>query len=99
MGELGSINVQGHESRRVRGLSKQIDAHRAILDLNIIVNGMVVGFRALAADVTRVMLEVGSQGKLGSQAHVADVEGVNRVCFSLTDDLSPLSPQPLPEGI
>lgn len=33
-------------------------------------------FRALAADVTRVMLEVGSQGKLGSQAHVADVEGV-----------------------
>lgn len=32
--------------------------------------------RALAAEFTRVMLEVGSQGKLGSQVHVPDVEGV-----------------------
>lgn len=32
--------------------------------------------RALAAEVTRVTLEVGSQGKLGGQAHVPDVEGV-----------------------
>ena len=31
--------------------------------------------RALAAEVTRVTLEV-SQGKLGGQAHVPDVEGV-----------------------
>ena len=31
---------------------------------------------ALAAEVTRVMLEVGSQGKLGGQAHVPDVKGV-----------------------
>ena len=30
----------------------------------------------LAAEVTRVTLEVGSQGKLGGQAHVPDVEGV-----------------------
>jgi len=40
------------------------------------VNGMVVRLRALAAEVTRVTLEVGSQGKLGGQAHVPDVEGV-----------------------
>jgi osomolarity two-component system sensor histidine kinase NIK1 len=32
--------------------------------------------RALAAEVTRVTLEVRSQGKLGGQAHVPDVEGV-----------------------
>lgn len=32
--------------------------------------------RALAAEVTRVTLEVGSQGKLGGQAYVPDVEGV-----------------------
>ena len=32
--------------------------------------------RALAAEVTRVTVEVGSQGKLGGQAHVPDVEGV-----------------------
>jgi hypothetical protein len=35
-----------------------------------------VRLRALAAEVTRVTLEVGSQGKLGGQAHVPDVEGV-----------------------
>ena len=32
--------------------------------------------RALTADVTRVTLEVGSQGKLGGQAQVPDVGGV-----------------------
>lgn len=37
---------------------------------------MVVRLRALAAEVTRVTLEVGSQGKLGGSAVVADVEGV-----------------------
>ncbi len=35
-----------------------------------------IRLRALAAEVTRVTLEVGSQGKLGGQAHVPDVEGV-----------------------
>ena len=59
-------------------LSKQIevDARGEILDLTNTVNGMVVRLRALAAEVTRVTLEVGSQGKLGGQAHVPDVEGV-----------------------
>ncbi|KAG6914687.1 hypothetical protein DXG01_015948, partial [Tephrocybe rancida] len=32
--------------------------------------------RALAAEVTCIMLKVGSQGKLGGQAYVLDVEGV-----------------------
>ena len=59
-------------------LSKQIDvdARGEILDLKNTVNGMVVRLRALAAEVTRVTLEVGSQGLLGGQAHVPDVEGV-----------------------
>ena len=59
-------------------LSKQIDvdARGEILDLKNTVNGMVVRLRALAAEVTRVTLEVGSQGILGGQAHVPDVEGV-----------------------
>ncbi|KAL0564235.1 histidine kinase osmosensor [Marasmius crinis-equi] len=58
--------------------SKQIevDAWGEILDLKNTVNGMVVRLRALAAEVTRVTLEVGSQGKLGGQANVPDVEGV-----------------------
>jgi osomolarity two-component system sensor histidine kinase NIK1 len=59
-------------------LSKQIDvdARGEILDLKNTVNGMVIQLRALAAEVTRVTLEVGSQGKLGGQAHVPDVQGV-----------------------
>jgi osomolarity two-component system sensor histidine kinase NIK1 len=59
-------------------LSKQIevDARGEILDLKNTVNGMVVRLRTSAAEVTRVTLEVGSQGKLGGQAHVPDVEGV-----------------------
>jgi hypothetical protein len=41
--------------------------------------------RALAAEVTRVTLEVGIQGKLGGQAHVSDVEGVS---FELVRNVS-----------
>lgn len=70
-------------------LSQQIevDARGEILDLKNTVNGMVIRLRALAAEVTRVTLEVGSQGKLGGQAVVPDVEGVweqltvNVCCF------------------
>lgn len=40
------------------------------------VNGMVMSLRTLADEVSRVSLEVGSQGKLGGQAQVPDVEGV-----------------------
>ncbi len=59
-------------------LSQQIevDARGEILDLKNTVNGMVIRLRALAAEVTRVTLEVGTRGKLGGQAVVPDVEGV-----------------------
>jgi osomolarity two-component system, sensor histidine kinase NIK1 len=59
-------------------LSKEIDvdARGEILELKTAVNGMVVRLRALAAEVTRVALEVGSQGKLGGQAAVPNVDGV-----------------------
>ncbi|KAG1880958.1 hypothetical protein F4604DRAFT_1749032 [Suillus subluteus] len=65
-------------------LSKQIDIGNTV-------NGMVIQLRALAAE----NLEVGSQGKLGGQAHVPDVQGVwfelvhnvNRMCSSLTDQV------------
>ncbi|KAI0071450.1 histidine kinase [Panus rudis PR-1116 ss-1] len=78
-------------------LSQQIDvdARGEILELKTTVNNMVVRLRTLAAEVTRVTLEVGSEGKLGGQAHVPDVEGVwleltrnvNRMCSSLTDQV------------
>ncbi|KAI0919650.1 hypothetical protein AcV5_001658 [Taiwanofungus camphoratus] len=78
-------------------LSKQIevDARGEILELKNTVNSMVVRLRTLAAEVTRVTLEVGSKGRLGGQVHVPDVEGVwleltrnvNRMCASLTDQV------------
>ncbi|KAG6908068.1 hypothetical protein DXG01_006257 [Tephrocybe rancida] len=85
-------------------LSKQIkvDAQGEILDLKNTANGiigMVVRLRALAAEVTRVTLEVGSQGKLGGQAHLTDVEGVwfevirnvNRICSSLANQVQSIA--------
>ena len=36
----------------------------------------IIGLHALAAEVMKVTLKVGSQGELGGQAHVPDVEGV-----------------------
>jgi osomolarity two-component system sensor histidine kinase NIK1 len=78
-------------------LSKQIevDANGEILDLKTTVNGMVLQLRTLAAEVTRVTLEVGSQGKLGGMAEVPLVEGVwreltynvNQMCSNLTNQV------------
>ena len=83
-------NLAGNLTRQVRSIAKvtkavalgdlskqiEVDARGEILELKTTVNAMVVRLRMLAAEVTRVTLEVGSQGKLGGQAHVPDVEGV-----------------------
>lgn len=59
-------------------LSETIDVEASgeIAELKTTVNGMVMSLRTLADEVSRVSLEVGSQGKLGGQAYVPDVEGV-----------------------
>lgn len=53
-----------------------MEASGEIAELKTTVNGMVMSLRTLADEVSRVSLEVGSQGKLGGQANVPDVEGV-----------------------
>jgi len=69
-----------------------VEASGEIAELKTTVNGMVspsvqgghvaalkeqvMSLRTLADEVSRVSLEVGSQGKLGGQAYVPDVEGV-----------------------
>nr|ODO02759.1 atypical/HisK protein kinase [Cryptococcus depauperatus CBS 7855] len=75
-------------------LSETIDVEASgeIAELKTTVNGMVMSLRTLADEVSRVSLEVGSQGKLGGQAIVPNVDGVwkdltvnvNRMCESLT---------------
>jgi len=68
-------------------LSKQVnvDVQGEMLDLKLTVNSMVVRLGTLANEVTRVSLEVGTEGKLGGQATVPDVQGMWK---ELTDNVN-----------
>ncbi|GAA2794551.1 HAMP domain-containing protein [Saccharopolyspora taberi] len=78
-------------------LSKKIDvdARGEILELKTTINTMVDQLSAFASEVTRVAREVGTEGKLGGQAEVADVSGtwrrltesVNRLAGNLTSQV------------
>src|SRR2546426_4415136 len=59
-------------------LSKKItvDVRGEILELKKTVNLMVDQLNGFANEVTRVAREVGTEGKLGGQAHVKGVGGV-----------------------
>lgn len=61
------------------------DVQGEILDLKITVNDMVAQLTVFAAEVTRVSLEVGTEGQLGGQALVPNVEGTWKV---LTDNVN-----------
>jgi methyl-accepting chemotaxis protein len=52
-----------------------VDVKGEILDLKNILNEMVDSLNVFAGEVTRVALEVGTEGKLGGQAQVPNVEG------------------------
>ena len=52
-----------------------VDARGEILELKTTVNRMVDQLSSFADEVTRVAREVGTEGKLGGQAEVADVSG------------------------
>lgn len=79
--------ARGDLSRRI-----DVDARGEILELKTTINTMVGQLSAFASEVTRVAREVGSEGKLGGQAEVADVSGtwrrltesVNRLAGNLT---------------
>jgi osomolarity two-component system sensor histidine kinase NIK1 len=68
------------------------DVQGEILDLKITVNDMVAQLTVFAAEVTRVSLEVGTEGKLGGQAQVPNVEGTWMV---LTDNVNLMVRDPL----
>ena len=83
-------------------LSKKItlDVKGEILELKNTINTMVDQLSTFAAEVTRVALEVGTEGKLGGQAQVKDVAGtwkhltdnVNTMAANLTCMFSYLPP-------
>ncbi|RKP03939.1 hypothetical protein CXG81DRAFT_8936 [Caulochytrium protostelioides] len=78
-------------------LSKMVtvEVRGELAELKTIVNGMIMQLRTFASEVTRVAREVGTEGKLGAQAQVEDVEGtwasiifvVNLMARNLTSQL------------
>ena len=56
-----------------------VDVQGEMLDLKETVNSMVVRLSTLANEVIRVSIEVGTDGKLGGQADVDDVQGMWKV--------------------
>ena len=71
-------------------LSKKItvDVQGEILELKNTVNTMVDQLNSFASEVTRMAREVGSEGKLGGQAHV---EGVAGTWKDLTDNVNAMA--------
>ncbi|KAG0247389.1 hypothetical protein BG011_001585, partial [Mortierella polycephala] len=71
-------------------LSKTIDvqAQGEISELKLTVNSMVEQLRTFAAEVSRVSLEVGTEGKLGGQAVVKGVSGTWK---ELTDNVNTMA--------
>ena len=71
-------------------LSKKItvDVKGEVLELKSTVNTMVDQLNAFASEVSRVAREVGTDGKLGGQAHVSGVAGVWK---DLTDNVNQLA--------
>lgn len=56
-----------------------VDVQGEMLDLKTTVNLMVRQLSVLANEVTRVSLEVGTEGRLGGQADVPEVQGTWKV--------------------
>jgi methyl-accepting chemotaxis protein len=52
-----------------------VDVSGEMLDLKVTINEMVERLKNFSSEVTRVALEVGTEGKLGGQARVEGVQG------------------------
>ena len=88
--EVTTAVANGDLSRKI-----EVDVQGEILELKNTINTMVEQLRAFASEVTRVAREVGTEGKLGGQAHVPGVGGtwkdltdsVNQMAGNLTDQV------------
>ena len=85
--EVTTAVAKGDLSRKIT-----VDVKGEILELKVTINTMVDQLNSFASEVTRVALEVGTEGKLGGQAKVQDVggtwkdltESVNQMASNLT---------------
>src|SRR5437660_1765932 len=88
--EVTTAVARGDLARKIT-----VDVKGEILELKNVINSMVDQLNAFAAEVTRVAKEVGTDGKLGSQAEVKGVAGtwkdltdnVNVMAANLTDQV------------
>ena len=83
--EVTTAVANGDLSRKVT-----VDVQGEILELKNTINTMVDQLNAFAGEVTRVAREVGTEGKLGGQAHVRGVGGVWK---DLTDNVNLMAGQ------
>ncbi|HEX7045203.1 MAG TPA: HAMP domain-containing protein, partial [Burkholderiales bacterium] len=81
--EVATAIARGDLSRKIT-----VDVKGEILELKNTINTMVDQLRSLAAEVTRVAREVGTEGKLGGQA---DVPGVAGTWKDLTDNVNSMA--------
>ncbi len=81
--EVTTAVARGDLSRKIT-----VDVKGEILELKQTVNTMVDQLNGFAAEVTRVAREVGTEGKLGGQAHVPGVAGTWK---DLTDNVNSMA--------
>ncbi len=74
-------------------LSKKItvDVRGEFLELKLTFNSMVDQLNSFASEVTRVAREVGTEGKLGGQARVTWVAGIDGTWKDLTDSVNSMA--------
>ncbi len=81
--EVTTAVANGDLSRKIA-----VDVKGEILELKNTINTMVDQLRGFASEVTRVAREVGTDGKLGGQAHVPGVAGTWK---DLTDSVNQMA--------
>src|SRR5205085_1820495 len=81
--EVTTAVAKGDLSRKIT-----VDVKGEILELKNTINTMVEQWRGFASEVTRVAREVGTDGKLGGQAHVPGVAGTWK---DLTDSVNQMA--------
>ncbi|MFC0132227.1 hybrid sensor histidine kinase/response regulator [Massilia eurypsychrophila] len=89
----GNLTVQLRDVSKVSaaiasgdlGQKITVEVRGEILEIKDVINGMVDQLKSFSGEVTRVAVEVGTEGRLGGQAEVAGVSGVWR---NLTDSVN-----------
>ncbi|GAA4985608.1 HAMP domain-containing protein [Yinghuangia aomiensis] len=81
--QVSSAVASGDLSQKIT-----VDAQGEVLQLKTTINTMVDTLRAFADEVTRVARDVGTEGRLGGQAHVPGVSGTWK---DLTDNVNSMA--------